>query len=71
MAKISLVEEVLKHSDDEIMDFLADKARAIRMVCNSAVDEVRPEFFYGAVSDLNIVVSVLIELDRRNKNRNV
>lgn len=71
MAKISLVNEILTHSDDEIMDFLADKARTIRMVCNSAVDEVKPEFFYGIVSDLDIVASVLIALDRRNKNRDV
>lgn len=71
MSKISLVEEVLKHSDDEIMDFLADKARTIRMVCNSAVDELKPEFFYGVVSDLDIVMAILIALDRRNKNRNV
>lgn len=71
MAKISLVDEILTHSDDEIMDFLADKARIIRMVCNSAVDEIKPEFFYGIVSDLDIVASVLIALDRRNKNRDV
>lgn len=71
MAKISLVDEILTHSDDEIMDFLADKARTIRMVCNSAVDEIKPEFFYGIISDLDIVASVLIALDRRNKNRDV
>lgn len=71
MAKISLVEEVLKHSDDEIMDFLAERARVVRIGYNSALDNVDPNILFSVCSDMEIISSVIIALDRRNKNRNV
>lgn len=69
MANINLTDEILRHSDDEIIEFLAEKAKVVRMVCNTAVDETKPELFYGIVSELNVMMPVLIALNRRNKER--
>lgn len=69
MANINLTDEIMRHNDDEIIEFLAEKAKVVRMVCNTAVDEVKPELFYGIVSELDVMMPVLIALNRRNKER--
>ena len=69
MASINLTDEIMRHNDDEIIEFLAEKAKVVRMVCNTAVDEVKPELFYGIVSELDVMMPVLIALNRRNKER--
>lgn len=69
MASINLTDEIMRHSDDEIIEYLAEKAKTVRMVCNTAVDEVKPELFYGIVSELDVMMPVLIALNRRNKER--
>lgn len=69
MASINLTDEVLKHTDDEIIEFLAEKAKIIRMVAREAVDNVNPELLYTIVPDIEIMMPVLIALNRRNKER--
>ena len=69
MANINLTDEILRHSDDEILDFLSEKAKVVRMVCNAAVDEGKPELFYGIVAELDVMMPVLIALNRRKKER--
>ena len=71
MANINLTDEIMRHSDDDIIEFLAEKAKVVRMVCNTAVDEVKPELFYTIVSELQIIMPVLIALNRRNQERKV
>lgn len=69
MASINLTDEVLKHTDDEIIEFLAEKAKIVRMVAREAVDNVNPELLYTIVPDIEIMMPVLIALNRRNKER--
>lgn len=68
---INLVEEVLKHNDDEIVEYLANEAKAIRANFNIAQKANRPELLYVTRVDLEIITNVLIELDRRNKSHKV
>lgn len=67
--KINLIAEVLKHDDHEIIEFLSDEAKAIRATFLSAVKENNPEKIYAVAADLEILNSVLMGLDRRNKER--
>ncbi len=69
MANINLTDEVLKHTDDEIIEFLAEKAKTVRMVARAAVDNVNPELLYTIVPEIEIMMPVLIALNRRNKER--
>lgn len=67
--KINLAAEVLRHDDADIIEFLADEAKAIRAVFNNAQKSERPELLYVARADLEILTAVLNELDKRNKLR--
>lgn len=67
MAKISILTEIMKRDEDEIIEFAADEVKAIRAVFLSASKENRPEKFYSVAADLEILTSILIALDRRNK----
>lgn len=69
MASINLTDEVLKHTDDEIIEFLAEKAKTVRMVTRAAIDNVDPELMYTIVPEIEIMMPVLIALNRRNKER--
>jgi hypothetical protein len=69
MASINLTDEVLKHTDDEIIEFLAEKAKTVRMVARAAIDNVDPELLYTIVPEIEIMMPVLIALNRRNKER--
>lgn len=69
MARINVAVDILKHSDEEIIEFLAEEAKAIRMTFNSAQKDNRPELLYVTRVDLEIITNVLIELDKRNKLR--
>ena len=67
--KINLITEILQHDDHEIIEFLSDEAKAIRATFLSAVKENSPEKIYAIAVDLEILNSVLLGLDRRNKER--
>ena len=67
--KINLIAEVLQHDDPEIIEFLSDEAKAIRAVFLNATKENAPEKIYAIAADLEILNSVLLGLDRRNKER--
>lgn len=67
--KINLAAEVLRHDDADIIEFLADETKAIRAAFNAAQKANRPELLYVARVDLEIVTTVLNELDKRNKLR--
>lgn len=69
MAKINLVEDILKHDDADIIEYLAEEAKVIRATFNSAQKANRPELLYVARVDLEILTVVLNELDKRNKLR--
>jgi len=69
MARINVAADILKHSDDEIIEYLAEEAKAIRATFNAAQKANRPELLYVARVDLEILTTVLNELDKRNKLR--
>jgi len=69
MARINVAEDILKHSDDEIIEYLAEEAKAIRATFNAAQKSNRPELLYATRVDLEIITTVLNELDKRNKLR--
>ena len=69
MARINVAVDILKHSDEEIIEFLAGEAKAIRATFNEAQKANRPELLYVTRVDLEIITTVLNELDKRNKLR--
>lgn len=69
MAKINLAEDILRHDDADIIEYLAEEAKVIRATFNSAQKANRPELLYVARVDLEILTVVLNELDKRNKLR--
>lgn len=69
MARINLAEDILKHDDADIIEYLAEEAKVIRAAFNNAQKTNRPELLYVARVDLEILTVVLNELDKRNKLR--
>ena len=69
MAKINLTEEVLKHSDDEIIEYLSNVSKGIRNTFKRAIESDDPNLLYITHTDVEIITTILIALDRRNKER--
>jgi hypothetical protein len=67
MAKINILEEVLKHDQDEVVEYLADEAKVVRATLRNAIKNNTPELAYSTLVDVEILTNILIELDRRNK----
>jgi len=68
MAKIDLVEEVLKHSDAEIIEYLYGLIANVRRVYNGVED---PMWLLSLGCEVEQIYSVLRALDRRNKENDV
>lgn len=69
MEKINIIDDVLKHDEREIIDFLAEEVGRIRMATTSAVENQNPDYVYAVKGNLEIVYGVLRELNRRNKEK--
>lgn len=69
MAKINLTEEVLKHSDDEIIEYLSNVSKGIRSAFRRAIESDDPNLLYITHTDVEIITTILTALDRRNKER--
>lgn len=69
MAKINLTEEVLKHSDDEIIEYLSNVSKGIRSAFRRAIESDDPDLLYITHTDVEIITTILAALDRRNKER--
>ena len=67
MAKINILEEVLKHDQDEIVEYLANEAKVVRATLRNAINNNTPELVYSTLVDVEILTNILVELDRRNK----
>lgn len=67
MAKINLPSEVLKHDQDEIIEFLAAQAKDVRATFRIAVKSGRTEMLLATLVDIELLTEILVELDRRNK----
>ena len=71
MAEINLTEEVMKHSDEEIIDYLARTISSMRSTYNKAVKTGNPNLLYEMSGDIDAVYPVIIAMDRRNKERSI
>lgn len=69
MAKINLTDEVLKHDDPEIIEFLFEKMKEIRLTFNGAMEQNDPSVTYAAFGDVEVVTDVLRKLYRRNQEK--
>lgn len=67
MAKINLPSEVLKHDQDEIIEFLAAQAKDVRATFRIVVKSGRTEMLLATLVDIELLTEILVELDRRNK----
>lgn len=67
MARINLPLEVLKHEQDEIIEFLAAQAKDVRATFRNAVNSGRTEMLLTTLVDVELLTEILVELDRRNK----
>lgn len=71
MAKINLTDEILKYDDEEIIDFLFEKMKGIRLDFHGAFDQGDPTLVYSAYGDVELVTDVLRKLNRRNEEKAV
>lgn len=69
MAQIVVVDEILKHDDDEIIEFLYEKMKGIRLDFNGAFSQGDPALVYSAYGDVELVTDVLRKLNRRNEEK--
>lgn len=67
MAKINLVDEVLKHTDEEIIEYLYGLVSNIRRQYNGVED---PQWLLTSSGEVDQVYAVLRGLKQRNDRRN-
>lgn len=68
MSKINLVEEVLNHSDAEIIEYLYGLIANVHREYNGVED---PMWLMACSGEIEQIYSVLKALDRRNKENDV
>lgn len=68
MSKINLTEEVLNHSDAEIIEYLYGLSVALHKAYNSIED---PTWLLAYNGEVEQIYSVLRALDRRNKENDI
>ena len=66
---IDLIKEILNHSDDEIVAYLAAELAEIKRAYVKATKEKAPELLYMAAPNLNEVYAIVNALNRRNEER--
>lgn len=69
MAKINLVDDILKHDDEEIIEFLTDELGKIRLSFVNAIEKGEPENIYASKGSVETAYGVLRELNRRNQEK--
>lgn len=71
MAKINLTDEILKYDDAEIIEFLFETVKGIRLAYHGAMEQNDPSLIYTTYTDVDIVMNVLRKLNRRNEEKAV
>lgn len=66
---IEIIGEILNHSDEEIISYLANELTEIRRIYNRATKEKTPELLYMAAPSLDEVHKIVLALNRRNEER--
>lgn len=68
---INITAEVLKHDDEEIIEYLLDEVSDALSIMRSAIKTERPELCLTAFSSVGQAYNILKALDRRNKERGI
>lgn len=71
MSKINLTDEILKHTDEEIIEYLTDEMATIKRLYTKATKEKAPELLYVTATNLDDVYRILVALNGRNKGNDV
>ena len=66
---IDLIKEILNHSDEEVIAYLAAELAEIKRVYVKATKEKTPELLYMAAPNLNEGYAIVNALNRRNEER--
>ena len=69
MAKINLINEVLKHSDPEIIEYLANLMARVKVAHEQALKEDKPHALYACSTTVLTVSEVLSAVNKRNKQK--
>lgn len=71
MEKINIIDDITKHDDAAIIEFLTDEVGRIRMAFISAIEKEDPALVFTTKGEVEIAYGVLRELNRRNKEKAV
>lgn len=71
MSKINLVDDIMKNTDDDIIEFLTDEMGKVRMTLVNSVSNNAPELVYTTKADVELVYGVLKALRDRNAEKRV
>ncbi len=71
MSKINIIDDIMKNTDDDIIEFLTEEVGRIRMSYINASEENSPELIYMSRANLEIVYGVLKALRSRNAEKHV
>lgn len=66
---MNIVEDILKHSDADIIDHLSKTVNGIVRNYGTATEKNAPELLYANLGDLVMVSQILKAMDKRNKDR--
>lgn len=66
---VNLIEDVLKHKDEEIIEHLYRTMNGIIKNYSSAAEKSSPELLYANLGDIVMVTQILKAMDKRNKDR--
>lgn len=69
MAKIDLTAEVLKHDEEEIIEYLAEEMATVKRIYTRATKEGNPNLLYIAVDNIDRAHNVITAINRRNQER--
>lgn len=71
MEKINWVADMMKHSDEELIDFLYDRVLQLRRCYTDAMKNDTPNTLFTSFGDVNDMYDVLKAMNDRNKEKAV
>lgn len=71
MAKIDVIAEIMRHTDDEIIELLNGHIAAAESVVRKAIKDGNPTLMYAMVGDLEMAWRIVNAINRRNQERKI
>lgn len=71
MEKINWTDDMMKHSDEELIDFLYDRALQLRRCYTDAIKNDTPDILFASFGGVNDMYDILKAMDDRNKEKAV